>query len=188
MTREQLLALGFTEEQVNQIMAMHGQATQGLRAQVTNLTADLNTERAKNASVQNPNPNPPTDPPTNKELDDALKRIKELESENKRKDIAAYAAEKGLSGEQAENVLKAFGDDVDIAKGAIDSISQIISENRTQAATAKEKEIARKASNPGGGKGEGSGVEKSSAEKIAEKLFAAKKSENNILSHYVGGN
>ena len=44
MTREQLLALGFTEEQVNQIMAMHGQATQGLRAQVTNLTADLNTE------------------------------------------------------------------------------------------------------------------------------------------------
>ena len=188
MTREQLLALGFTEEQVNQIMAMHGQATQGLRAQVTNLTADLNTERAKNANVQNPNPNPPTDPPTNKELDDALKRIKELESENKRKDIAAYAAEKGLSGEQAENVLKAFGDDVDIAKGAIDSISQIISENRTQAATAKEQEIASKASNPGGGKGEGAGVEKSSAEKIAEKLFEAKKSENNILSHYVGGN
>ena len=151
MTREQLLALGFTEEQVNQIMAMHGQATQGLRAQVTNLTADLNTERAKNANVQNPNPNPPTDPPTNKELDDALKRIKELESENKRKDIAAYAAEKGLSGEQAENVLKAFGDDVDIAKGAIDSISQIISENRTQAATAKEQEIANKQTNPGGG-------------------------------------
>ena len=180
MTREQLLALGFTEEQVNQIMAMHGQATQGLRAQVTNLTADLNTEKAKNANVQNPNLNPPTDPPTNKELDDALKRIKELESENKRKDIAAYAAEKGLSGEQAENVLKAFGDDVDVAKGAIDSISQIISE--------KEQEIASKASNPGGGKGEGAGVEKSSAEKIAEKLFAAKKSENNILSHYVGGN
>lgn len=188
MTREQLLALGFTEEQVNQIMAMHGQATQGLRAQVTSLTTDLNAERAKNTNTQPANTTQQAEPPVNKELDDALKRIKELESENKRKDIAAYAAEKGLSGEQAENVLKAFGDDVDVAKGAIDSISQIISENRTQAATAKEQEIASKASNPGGGKGGSGGSDKSSAEQIAEKLFSSKKQENNILSHYVGGN
>ena len=187
MTREQLLALGFTEEQVNSIMSLHGQATQGLRAQVTTLTADLAAARTINPATQNQNSQ--TAPSEeNKELEDALKRIKELEGENKRKDIAAYAAEKGLSGEQVTNVLKAFGDDVDVAKGAIDSISQIISDNRTQAAAAKEQEIASKASNPGGGKGGGAGVEKSSAEKIAEKLFAAKKSENNILSHYVGGN
>ena len=140
MTREQLLALGFTEEQVNQIMAMHGQATQGLRTQVNTLTADLVAARANNSNPGNNSPAPNEQPTTNKELEDALKRIKELEGENKRKDIAAYATGKGLSGEQVVNVLKAFGEDVDVAKSAIDSISQIISDNRTAAAEEKERD------------------------------------------------
>ena len=186
MTREQLLAMGLTEEQVNQIMAAHGQATQGLRAQLTTLTENLNAEKAKNTTtVQQQNQQ--TEPPANKELEDALKRIKELEGENKRKDIAAYAAEKGLSGEQVSNILKAFGDDVDIVKGAIDSISQIISDNRTAAAAEKEKELAKGSTNPGGGKGTGAET-KTTAEQIAGKLFSAKEQKNSILSHYVGGN
>lgn len=183
MTREQLLAMGFTEEQVNQIMAAHGQATQGLRSQITTLTEDLATEKAKNAQ---PPANPAPEPqPNSKELEDALKRIKELEGENKKKDISAYASEKGLSGEQVVNVLKAFGEDVEVAKSAIDSISQIISDNRASAAEEKERELAKGASNPGGGNGGGGGTEKTSAEQIAEKLFSAKKTENSILSHYV---
>ena len=185
MTREQLLAMGLTEEQVNQIMAAHGQATQGLRAQLTTLTENLNAEKDKTTTVQQPNQQ--TEPPANKELEDALKRIKELEGENKRKDIAAYAAEKGLSGEQVLNILKAFGDDVDIVKGAIDSISQIISDNRTAAAAEKEKELAKGSTNPGGGKGAGAET-KTTAEQIAGKLFSAKEQKNSILSHYVGGN
>ena len=32
-----------------------------------------------------------------------------------------------------------------------------------------------------------SGEEKSTAEKIAEKMFSGQKQENNILSHYLGG-
>lgn len=184
MTREQLLALGLTEEQVNQIMSMHGTATQNLRTQVTTLTGQLET--ARNA---NPPANPPSNPePENQELTNALNRIKELEDDNRRKDVLAYATSKGLLGEQAENILKAFGDSIDSAKGAIDSISQIISDNRTAAAQEKEQEIARNASNPGGGSGGEGGKEKSSAEKIATKLFKARKEQENILSHYVGGN
>lgn len=183
MTREQLLALGLTEEQVNQIMSMHGTATQNLRTQVTTLTGQV--EAARNG---NPPANPPANPdPENQELTNALNRIKELENENRRKDILAYATSKGLLGEQADNVLKAFGDDVELAKSAIDSISQIISDNRTAAAQEKEQEIAQNASNPGGGTGGGSGEEKSSAEKIAAKFFGGQKHENSILSHYVGG-
>ena len=83
------------------------------------------------------------------------------------------------------NVLKAFGEDVEVAKSAIDSISQIISDNRASAAEEKERELAKGASNPGGGNGGGGGTEKTSAEQIAEKLFSAKKTENSILSHYV---
>lgn len=186
MTREQLLALGFTEEQVNQIMQLHGTATQNLRTQVTTLTGQL--EIARNANPANPPANPQNNPePENQELTNALNRIKELEDDNRRKDILAYATSKGLLGEQAENVLKAFGDNVDLAKGAIDSISQIISDNRAAAAQEKEQEIAQNSTNPGGGSGGGSGEEKSSAEKIATKLFSGQKQENSILSHYVGG-
>lgn len=194
MTREQLLALGFTEEQVNQIMGLHGTATQALRTQVSTLTAQLASAGNVN-SPANPPANPPGNLPANpdplannEEYQKALNRIKELELENKRKEIAAYATSKGLSGEQAENVLKAFGDDVETAKGAIDSISQIISDNRAAAAQEKEKELASKASNPGGGNSGGGGEEKSNAEKIATKLFSGQKQEKSILSHYVGGN
>lgn len=192
MTREQLLALGLTEDQVNQIMGLHGATTQGLRTQVSTLTADLAAARAiSNPNPPNPNPASPTqtDPPANDtELQNALNRIKELERENTRKDIAAYASSKGLSGEQAQNVLNAFGDDIDSAKGAIDSIAQIISDNRAAAAQEKEQEIARNASNPNGGNGgNGGGDEKSNAEKLASKYFAGRKLETNILSHYVSG-
>lgn len=182
MTREQLLALGFTEEQVNQIMQLHGTATQNLRTQVTTLTGQL--EAARNTNPENPPANPE---PENQELTNALNRIKELENENRRKDVLAYATSKGILGEKADNVLKAFGDDLELAKSAIDSISQIISDNRAAAAQEKEQEIAQNASNPGGGSGGGSGEEKTSAEKIATKLFGGQKQENSILSHYVGG-
>lgn len=192
MTREELRALGFTEEQINQIMQLHGTATQGLRTQVSTLTADLAAARAiSNPNPPAPNPAPePTDPPANDtELQNALNRIKELERENTRKDIAAYATSKGLSGEQVENVLKAFGEDAEIAKSAIDSISQIISDNRAAAALAKEQELAGNASNPGGGSGgNGGGAdEKSSAEKLAAKYFPEKKQGNSVLSHYING-
>ena len=55
------------------------------------------------------------------------------------------------------------------------------------AATAKEQEIASNATNPGGGSA-GGADEKTTAEKIAEKMFSGQKQENNIISHYVGGN
>ena len=155
------------------------------------MTGELAAARSANPPV-NPPANPPTnpqnDPPTNPDLETALNRIQELERENRRKDIAAYATEKGLSGEQANNVLNAFGDDVEAARNSIDAICQIISDRETAAATAKEQEIAQNASNPGGGSGGGGGVEQSNAEKLATKFFGGRKQEDNILSHYVGGN
>ena len=164
-------------------------------AQVTNYLNQFHSNRQQQptpapAPAPAPTPNPEPKPQDNTELEDALNRIKELERDNKKKDIAAYATSKGLTGEQVENVLKAFGEDVDIAKGAIDSISQIISDNRTSAAQAKEQELAGKASNPGGGNAGSNGAEdeKSSAEKLAAKLFSGQKQKNDILSHYVGGN
>ena len=190
MTREQLLALGFTEEQVNSIMALHGQATQNLRGQITTLTNDLNV--ARNNQVTNQSSSNTTqqqgNPGDDNELDTLRQQIANLQKENARKDIEAYAVAKGLTGDQVKNILNAFGENVDVAKQAIDSIGQVISDNRTAAAREKEQELANGATNPGGGNaGSSNSDEKSNAEKIAERMFSGKKQSNDILSHYVNG-
>ena len=53
MTREQLLALGFTEEQVNQVMALHGQATQALNATIQQNNGELQRLRGVETNYNN---------------------------------------------------------------------------------------------------------------------------------------
>lgn len=182
MTREQLLALGFTEEQANQIMALHGQATQSLRATIDTNNSTIATLQAQVNQIKPPTPDPDIQSP---ELATALQRIAELEAENRRTEIRAYAASKKLTGEQAENILNAFGDNVESAKSAIDSISQIISDTDKAARDAEKKALLDGTPNPGGSQGQSD--TKSSAENIASKFFGEQKQDNNILSHYVNG-
>lgn len=168
-------------------------------AQVTNYLNQFHSNRNTNppAPVLNPptpNPNPPQPGPqpapgNNDEMETLRQQIADLQRENARKDIEAYAIAKGLTGDQVKNILNAFGENVDVAKQAIDSIGQIISDNRTAAAREKEQELANGATNPGGGNAGGSNGsgEKSNAEKIAERMFGGKKQSNDILSHYVNG-
>lgn len=118
----------------------------------------------------------------NKALETANNRIAELEK------AQAIATQKStvidkfkVTAEQANQIVKEDGSlDYDV-------LGQIISDKEAAAATAKEQELAGKATNPNGGSS-GSEDEKSSAEKIASKLFGGEKKENNIISHYVGGN
>lgn len=133
-------------------------------AQVTNYLNQFHSNRNPNPTPTpapqptpspNPTPNPEPTPANDEELANMRRQIEDLQRENARKDILAYAVSKGLTGEQVQKVLNAFTDNVDAAKSAIDSIGQIISENRESAARAKEQEIAGNAGNPGGGNGGG---------------------------------
>lgn len=159
MTREQLLAMGFSEEQVNQIMALHGQATQGLNATIQQNNTELQRLRGveidyntlltqQQTQQQNNEPEP-----QNPELASALQRIAELESENRRAEILAYASSNGLSGDKVTNILTAFGDNVESAKSAIDSISQIISDTDTSARADEKQKLLNDTPNPNGGQG-----------------------------------
>lgn len=146
-------------------------------AQVTNYLNQFHSNRNPNptpAPTPNPTPNHNPEPPTpanDDELSNMRRQIEELQRENARKDILAYAVSKGLTGEQVQKVLNAFVDNVDAAKSAIDSIGQIISENRESAARAKEQEIAGQAGNPGGGNGNNNpGNEKPEDVKNAESI------------------
>lgn len=162
-------------------------------AQVTNYLNQFHSNRNTNPNPPAPVPNPPQpapqpEPGNNDEMETLRQQIANLQRENARKDIEAYAVAKGLTGDQVKNILNAFGENVDVAKQAIDSIGQIISDNRTAAAREKEQELANGATNPGGGNaGSSNSDEKSNAEKIAERMFGGKKQSNDILSHYVNG-
>lgn len=118
----------------------------------------------------------------NKELEKANQRIAELEKNDAIKTQRGLAMEKfKVTAEQAKQIVKDDGSlDYDI-------LGQIISDKESASATAKEKEIADNATNPGGGSAGGNIETKTTAEKIAEKMFSGQKQENNILSHYLGG-
>ena len=119
----------------------------------------------------------------NKKLEEANQKIAELERKDSIREQRSKAMEKfKINSEQASQVVK---DD-----GSLDYevLGKIISDKETASATAKEQELAKGATNPGGGSSGGGSEDKSNAERLASKLFGGQKQENNILSHYLGGN
>ena len=140
------------------------------------------------APTPQPNPTPEQTPGSGEDIETLKNQIEELRRENVKKDIRAYAAEKGLTGEQAEKVLAGFKDDLESAKAAIDSMSEIISARETSAAQAKEKEILDKSTNPGGGSGGsgGGGDDKPEDVKNAEQIsFGSKAANQSEKDYYV---
>lgn len=180
MTREEarqnLVALGIEEPS-------EAQVTNYLNQFHSNRPNPQPTPQPTPAPQPNPTPEPTPNPDDGGELETLRNQIAQLQKENVQKDIRAYAAEKGLTGEQAESVLAGFQTDLDAAKKAIDSIAQIISDKETAAATAKEQELLNGTPNPSGGTG--GEDEKSTAEKLVLKMCGSeKKQENSVLSHY----
>lgn len=157
-------------------------------AQVTNYLNQFHSNRLNPPTQTSTDPVP--EPTPNPEPDDNTRalqeRIEQLERENVQKDIRAYAAEKGLTGEQAESVLAGINTDLDAAKKAIDSIAQIISDKETAAATAKEQELLKGTPNPGGGTGGDPGNDKPEDVKNAESIsFGNKADEQSTKDYYV---
>ena len=117
-----------------------------------------------------------------KALESANQKIAELEKRDAIRTQRANAMEKfGLTAEQASKVVT---DD-----GATDYevLGQIFADSKKSAIAEYEKRKLEGTPNPGGSAG-GSGEEKTTAEKLVEKFYGGQKQENNILSHYIGGN
>lgn len=153
MNREELRALGLTDEQIESVMKSHGQATQGLQAQLAQTNIEVARLKGVEMEYNNFKANQPKPEPKkveNPELLDAQRQIAELRADMNRKDIANYALSKGISGEESTNILIAFGDDVERAKLAIDSISQIISNTDKSARDSEKQAWLNNTPNPSG--------------------------------------
>lgn len=135
-----------------------------------------------------PNPEPTPTPGSGEDIEALRNQIAELQRENVQKDIRAYAAEKGLTGEQADKVLAGFKDNLESAKAAIDSMSEIISARETSAAQKKEKEILDGSTNPGVGSGGPGGGKDDKPEDVknAEQItFGNKAADQSEKDYYV---
>lgn len=188
MTREEakqnLIALGIaepTDEQVtNYLNQFHNQP------KPNPTPAPTPTPTPAPVPTPQPNPTPEPTPGSGEDIETLKNQIEELRRENVKKDIRAYAAEKGLTGEQADKVLAGFKDDLESAKAAIDSMSEIISARETSAAQAKEKEILDKSTNPGGGSGGSGGGKDDKPEDVknAEQISFGNKAANQSEKDY----
>ena len=121
----------------------------------------------------------------NKALDTANKQIAELQKNNAIRDLREKAmTDFKVTAEQAKAIVKEDGS-FDTAE-----LGKIMSEKETAAAQAKEQEIAKGSTNPGGGTAGGNKdnektADVENAEKIAESLISNAPKNNDVLSHYI---
>jgi hypothetical protein len=191
MNREELRALGMTEEQIEAVMKSHGQATQGLQAQIAQSNLEMARLRGVEVEFNNFKAQTPKQEPKkqeNPELLEAQRQIAELRSDMNRKEIANYALSKGINAEQSANILIALGDNVEAAKLAIDSIGQIISNTDKSARDSEKQMLLNSTPNPSGMSYQPQTETQSSAEQIALSLGksanATNKDSEAIIASY----
>ena len=149
MKREDLLAMGISEENIEKIMADYGSATQKANAdlaalkekagKVDELQKKVDELEAGNLSEIEK---------ANKALDAANKTIAEMQKSNAIRDQRESAMTNfKITADQAKKIVN---DD-----GSLDytELGKIMSEKETAAAQAKEQEIAKNQDIPGGGAG-----------------------------------
>lgn len=177
MTREQLKALGLSDEQIDSIMGMHGKATQGLQAQLA--TQKVVLEKAQNdlaELMKKTNDKKEVEPPApevSPEVKDLQDQIAKLQAENRIKDLRAYCTDKKIPGEQSEAIIKAFGDNLEVGKAAIDSIATIISQTTETVKKTVEQNLLNKTPNPQGSAGASTQEDKPDDVKNAESISFA---------------
>jgi vacuolar-type H+-ATPase subunit I/STV1 len=167
MKREDLIAMGLSEENADKIMADYGSSVQRAKAKVDEYKTKADKAEELQKQLDDIEQGKLTEvEQANKNLEKANARIAELEKAQAIATQRADAASKfNVTAEQATQIVKDDGGfDYDV-------LGKIISEKETAAAQAKEQEIANGSTNPGGGTAGGNkDNEKAEAEKAAESI------------------
>ena len=170
MKREDLIAMGISEENADKIMGDYGNGIQKANARADALKAKADKADDLQAELDKINEQNLSDTEkATKELEKANNRIAELEKEKAIADQRNSVVEKfKVTSEQAKQIVKDDGSlDYDV-------LGKIISDKETAAATAKEQELANNAGNPGGGNGgAGGGGTDSKGAEMAKKFNSA---------------
>lgn len=165
MKREELIAMGISEENADKIMADYGSTVQKANAKAEQYKEKANKADELQSQLDELNSQNMTEvEKATKALESANQKIAELEKRDVIRTQRANAMEKfGLTAEQASKVVT---DD-----GATDYevLGQIFADSKKSAIAEYEKQKLDNTPNPGGTK-VGSDNEKTEAEKIAERI------------------
>lgn len=183
MKREELIAMGISEENVEKIMADHGSAVQEANAKAEKYRQKAETADELQKKLDDLEAGNLTEiEKANQALEKANNQIAEMQRNNAIRDQREKVMEKmNITAEQAKTIVKDDGSlDYDV-------LGQITSEKEKAAAEAKEKEIAAGTYAPnGGGVGGGKGKEKTADVENAEKItFGNESADAETKNHYV---
>lgn len=183
MKREDLIAMGLSEENADKIMADYGSSVQKAKAKVDEYKTKADKVEELQKQLDDIEQGKLTEvEQANKNLEKANARIAELEKAQAIATQRADAASKfNVTAEQAAQIVKDDGSfDYDV-------LGKIISEKETAAAQAKEQEIANGSTNPGGGTAGGNkDNEKTADVENAEKItFGSNSATAEEKNHYV---
>lgn len=183
MKREDLIAMGISEENIEKIMADYGSSIQKANAKAEQYKAKADKADELQSQLDDLNSQNMTEvEKATKALEAANNKIAQLEKRDAVRTQRANAMEKfGITAEQASKVVTEDGaTDYEV-------LGQIFADSKKSAIAEYEKEKLDGTPNPDGTKG-GAGEEKTTAEKLVDKYLGGQKQNNDVLSHYVGGN
>lgn len=181
MKREELTAMGLTDEQIEKIIAENSKDVQAANAKANKNSEELTRLRELEKEYTAMKDKDLSDSEKlQKDLDSANAKIAELEKTQAIANQRSNAASKfNISAEQASQVIKDDGSfDYEV-------LGKIISEKETAAAQAKEQEIANNTTNPGGSSAGGENKEKTEAEKTAETIGKTLAGSNEVTKTVV---
>ena len=165
MKREELIAMGISEENADKIMADYGSTVQKANAKAEQYKEKANKADELQTQLDELNSQNMTEvEKATKALESANQKIAELEKRDVIRTQRANAMEKfGLTAEQASKVV------TDDGATDYDVLGQIFADSKKTAIAEYEKQKLDNTPNPGGTK-VGSDNEKNEAEKIAERI------------------
>jgi uncharacterized membrane protein YcaP (DUF421 family) len=182
MTREELIAMGVSDENADKIMADYGSSIQKANAKANEYKAKAGTADELQKKLDELEAGQLTEvEKANKALEAANEQIAKLQKDNAIRDQREAAMTNfKITAEQAKTVVK---DD-----GSLDyeSLGKIMSDKETAAAQAKEQEIAKNQDVPGGGSAGGKDKDKTADVENAEKItFGNPASNSEAKNSYV---
>lgn len=172
MKREELIAMGISEENVEKIIADYGSAVQREQAKAAELKAKADSADELQKKLDEMEAGNLTElEKANKALETANQQIADMQKKNAIRDQREALMEKlKINAEQAKSVVK------DNGSLDYDALGKITAEKETAAAQAKEQEIANNSENPGGGTAGGENKKTADVEN-AEKISFGKPAE-----------
>ena len=181
MTREELIAMGVSDENADKIMADYGSSIQKANAKANEYKAKAVTADELQKKLDELEAGQLTEvEKANKALEAANEQIAKLQKDNAIRDQRETAMTNfKITAEQAKTVVK---DD-----GSLDyeSLGKIMSDKEIAAAQAKEQDMAKNQGLPTGRSKQDGADNKTNAEKIEENLISNAPKNNDVLSHYI---